>query len=138
MAWVMEGLGVFDNRLQKSLIAAEDGRLRAAYTHQISNIIRWVKSEQYGNLDPSQVSQWTALGRKLASDDHPRVRLEAVRLLSELPSSEAADAACTILKKPMDRFLDFALWQTLRDLAPQWLPEFRSGKFRFGNDPGSI
>ncbi|MFY7873999.1 MAG: hypothetical protein ACOVQM_01045, partial [Pirellula sp.] len=53
-------------------------------------------------------------------------------------TSEAADAACTILKKPMDRFLDFALWQTLRDLAPQWLPEFRSGKFRFGNDPGSI
>jgi putative heme-binding domain-containing protein len=138
LAWVMEGLGVFDNRLQKSLIGAEDGRLRAAYTHQIANQIRWVKSEQYGNLDPSQISQWTALGRKLAGDEHPRVRLEAVRLLSELPSSEAADAACTILKKPMDRFLDFALWQTLRDLAPQWLPEFRSGKFRFSNDPGAI
>jgi putative heme-binding domain-containing protein len=38
----------------------------------------------------------------------------------------------------MDRFLDFALWQTMRDLSNVWLGEFRSGKFRFGNDPSAI
>ena len=138
LAWVLEGLGQFDSRLQSSLSKAEDGRLRAAYTHQISNQIRWVKTAQAGRLDASQLAQWTALGRRLCNDPHPRVRLEAVRLLAELPSAAAAEAACDALHHPMDRFLDFALWQTLRDIAPSWLPEFRAGKFRFSNDPTSI
>ncbi|MEI8212527.1 MAG: PVC-type heme-binding CxxCH protein [Planctomycetota bacterium] len=138
LAWVLEGLGIFDARLQSVLATAEDGRLRAAYAHQVANQIRWVRTSQFGKLDASQLAQWSALGRKLANDPHPRVRLEAVRLLSELPTSDAANAATDILKHPMDRFLDFALWQTLRDLAPTWLPEFRTGKFRFQNDPASI
>ena len=33
----------------------------------------------------------------------------------------------------MDRWLDFALWQTMRDLAPVWLPLVKEGKFDFGN-----
>jgi putative heme-binding domain-containing protein len=32
----------------------------------------------------------------------------------------------------MDRFLDFALWQAMRDLSPAWLPEVREGKDVFG------
>lgn len=138
LAWVYEGLGVFDLTLQKTLLGSADGRIRAAYTHQVANQIRWVRSAQLGTLDNSQIAQWTALGKRLAQDDHPRVRLEAVRLLAELPSADAALAACEILKKPMDRFLDFALWQTMRDLAPAWLPEFRKGSFTFGQDPTSI
>lgn len=138
LAWVSEGLGIIDLTLQKALFESEDGRLRAAYTHQIANQIRWVRSAQLGNLDQSQIAQWTALGKRLANDEHPRVRLEAVRLLAELPSADAAQAACEILKRPMDRFLDFALWQTMRDLAPAWLPEFRKGTFTFGQDPTSI
>ena len=138
LSWVLEGLGNFDLTLQKALIQSQDGRLRAAYTHQIANQIRWVKTSQFGSLDPSQIGQWTALGKNLVQDDHPRVRLEAIRLLSQLPSVESAQAACLALHKPMDRFLDFALWQTMRDLSSVWLPEFRSGKFRFGNDPSAI
>jgi putative heme-binding domain-containing protein len=138
LSWVLEGLGDFDPTLQKALFGSNDGRLRAAYTHQIANQIRWVKTSQYGSLDPSQIGLWAALGKRLVQDEHPRVRLEAVRLLSQLPSVESAQAACLALHKPMDRFLDFALWQTMRDLASVWLPEFRSGKFRFGNDPSAI
>ncbi|MFM9065393.1 MAG: hypothetical protein ACKOOI_20505, partial [Pirellula sp.] len=138
LSWVLEGLGNFDLTLQKALIQSQDGRLRAAYTHQIANQIRWVKTSQFGSLDPSQIGQWTALGKNLVQDEHPRVRLEAIRLLSQLPSVESAQAACLALQKPMDRFLDFALWQTMRDLSSVWLPEFRSGKFRFGNDPSAI
>jgi len=138
LSWVLEGLGNFDLTLQKALLQSQDGRLRAAYTHQIANQIRWVKTSQFGSLDPSQIGQWTALGKNLVQDEHPRVRLEAIRLLSQLPSVESAQAACLALHKPMDRFLDFALWQTMRDLSSVWLPEFRSGKFRFGNDPSAI
>ena len=138
LSWVSEGLGNFDPTLQKALFESNDGRLRAAYTHQIANQIRWVKTSQFGSLDPSQIGQWTAVGKNLVQDQHPRVRLEAVRLLSQLPSVEAAQAACLALHQPMDRFLDFALWQTMRDLSSVWLPEFRTGKFRFGNDPSAI
>ena len=138
LSWVLEGLGNFDPTLQKSLFESTDGRLRAAYTHQIANQIRWVKTSQFDSLDASQIGQWTALAKRLVQDDHPRVRLEAVRLLAQLPSVDAAQAACLALQKPMDRFLDFALWQTMRDLSSVWLPEFRAGKFRFSNDPASI
>lgn len=138
LAWVLEGLGKFDSRLQKSLATSPDGRLRAAYAHQVANQIRWSLQIPFAQQDPSQIALWTSIGRKLAADDHPRVRLEAVRLLAELPKADAADAACVILQKPMDRFLDFALWQTLRDLSPYWLPDFRLGKFRFGDNPAAI
>ncbi|VTR96009.1 membrane-bound dehydrogenase domain protein : Membrane-bound dehydrogenase domain protein OS=Pirellula staleyi (strain ATCC 27377 / DSM 6068 / ICPB 4128) GN=Psta_2212 PE=4 SV=1: Cytochrom_C [Gemmata massiliana] len=66
--------------------------------------------------------------------DNPRARLEGVRALSLLKSAEAAEAALRVLDFPMDRTLDYALWLTLRELEPYWLPEFKSGKLTFGGD----
>jgi len=71
---------------------------------------------------------------RAASDDHPRVRLEAVRALSLIPSAEAAASALVVLDQPMDRFLDFALWQCMRDLQDHWLRLAKSGKFEFGGN----
>src|SRR5688572_27668530 len=34
----------------------------------------------------------------------------------------------------MDRTLDYALWLTIRELEPYWLPEFQAGKLTFGGD----
>ena len=34
----------------------------------------------------------------------------------------------------MDRILDYALWLTIRELEPYWLPEFQAGKLTFGGD----
>ena len=34
----------------------------------------------------------------------------------------------------MDRWLDFAVWQAMRDLAPVWLPAVKEGKFDFGGN----
>jgi putative heme-binding domain-containing protein len=138
LLWLYEGLGVFQDSFRKTLLENPDGRIRAAAVHQLANEIRWVRAEQLGDLDPSQVGLWLAAGKRAVQDPHPRVRLEAVRMLAELPSSEAAATACEVLRQPMDRFLDFALWQTIRDLQGTWLPEFRSGTFRFGEQPTSI
>jgi putative heme-binding domain-containing protein len=44
-------------------------------------------------------------------------------------------AAATALDKPLDRWLDFAVWQAMRDLAPVWLPvPVQEGKFDFGGN----
>jgi putative heme-binding domain-containing protein len=44
----------------------------------------------------------------------------------------AAQLALEAFDYPLDRFLDYALWQTFRELAPHWLPALREGKFDFG------
>ncbi|MCU0707207.1 MAG: sorbosone dehydrogenase, partial [Pirellula sp.] len=138
LLWLYEGLGIFHDGLRQALFEQKDGRLRAAAVHHASNQIRWISTEQSGELDASQMGPWLALGKRFVSDPHPRVRLEAVRMLAELPSPAAAELACDALALPMDRFLDFALWQTLRDLQGVWLPEFRRGTFRFGDNPAAI
>jgi putative heme-binding domain-containing protein len=72
--------------------------------------------------------------RMLCGDPSPRVRLEAVRGLTEIKSWQAAEAALAALDKPMDRTLDYALWLTVRELEPYWMPEFQAGKLTFGGD----
>ena len=41
------------------------------------------------------------------------------------------ELAASALDKPMDRWLDFAVWQAMRDLAPVWLPAVKEGQVRF-------
>ncbi|MDY3562278.1 c-type cytochrome [Gemmata sp. JC673] len=68
------------------------------------------------------------------SHPHPRVRMEAVRALAGIRHLASAPIALTVLDKPMDRVLDYALWLTVRELEPYWLPEFQAGKLTFGGD----
>ena len=71
---------------------------------------------------------------RLCNDSHPRVRLEAIRAAVELKSPDAAQTALKALDHPMDRVLDYALWLTIRELEPYWLPEFQAGRLTFGGD----
>lgn len=77
-------------------------------------------------------AKWTT-SRGLVHSE-PRVRLEAVRAVATWKNPEAVEAALSILDKPMDRVLDYALWLTVRELEPYWLPEFQAGKLTFGGD----
>jgi putative heme-binding domain-containing protein len=64
-------------------------------------------------------------------DDFPRVRLEAVRALAQIHSPDAAQLALRALDRPMDKFLDFALWLTSRELQTAWLPALQAGTWNF-------
>lgn len=75
-----------------------------------------------------------ALLGELARDAHPRVRLEAVRALAALPQPASVEGALAAFNQPTDRTLDYALWLTVRELEPYWMPEFQSGKLTFGGD----
>lgn len=82
-------------------------------------------------------AQGGALGsgaESVLQDPTPRVRLEAVRALAGSGTAAAATLALSVLDAPMDRTLDYALWLTIRELEPHWLPEFQAGKLTFGGD----
>jgi mono/diheme cytochrome c family protein len=71
------------------------------------------------------VGEWSSLlpdvQERLAKaivDKHPRVRLEAVVALSHVGGHTSLRAALGAVEQPSDKFLDYALKQTVRHLAP--------------------
>lgn len=82
---------------------------------------------------PADVSTERLLAERIGSEN-PRVRLEVVRQLARHQRPEAFQSVLQVLNHPMDRFLDYALWLTVRELEPQWVPAFREGKLKF-DDP---
>ncbi|HEY1050407.1 MAG TPA: c-type cytochrome, partial [Prosthecobacter sp.] len=65
-------------------------------------------------------------------DEHPRVRLEAVVASSHVPQPGAVEVAVKSLDQPSDRFIDYALRQTVRALQPQWQKPLAENKLTFG------
>lgn len=112
--WCFQTIDEPAPELLRQLLADPDGRIRAAAVRVLS---------QWRDAVPDA----DRLLDTAARDPHGRVRLEAVRGLAQIPSAEAAIAALAVLDQPMDDFLDFALWQAMRDLQPYWLPALRQG-----------
>ena len=75
-----------------------------------------------------------ALLKVQANDEHPAVRLEAVRAASFFQSSEAAEVALASLNHPQDRFLKFTLDQTMNTLKPFVNVVNRAGGIRLQPD----
>ena len=141
--WCYQSLRSFDASLLEELLKAEDGRVRAAAVRVLSH---W-------RYEFSGATEWLA---KLVDDPHPRVRLEAVRAISYSPNndSEALSAGDTelgaaiphfgaddlietalkALDHPTDRFLDYAIWLTSRELSTRWIPAFEKGEVDFGGN----
>jgi putative membrane-bound dehydrogenase-like protein len=53
-------------------------------------------------------------------DVNPRVRLEAVVAAAKVQSPESIKVALKVLDKPMDSFIERALWLAVHATAPQW------------------
>jgi putative heme-binding domain-containing protein len=88
---------------------------------------------RFAHMDSSNEQPTKLLADQVASS-HPRVRFEAVRGLAHHQNQQSILSALQVLNHPMDRFLDYALWLTVRELEPQWVPAFREGKLKF-DDP---
>jgi len=105
--WTYQTLDVVNEPLLQTLLNAQDHNARAAALRAFQ-------------LWHGQVKDESTLLAKAVQDPHPRVRLEAVIALRKQKSAEATRTALAVLDQPMDEFLDFALWQTARELEPQW------------------
>jgi glucose/arabinose dehydrogenase len=119
--WVYQALDEPNVELLSSLLVAKDGRVRAAAVRVLKH---------WRSRVPDAVERLAGL----AVDEHPRVRLEAVRVLADVRSAEAVDAALAALHRPVDQFLDYALWLTAWETRDAWLPLVEQGKFDFGGD----
>jgi putative heme-binding domain-containing protein len=119
--WTYQALDTVEPKLLAALLRAGDHRVRAAATRVLR---AW----------HDRVPQASALLAVQVDDEHPRVRLEAVRALAELKTASAAELAMRALDRPVDRFLDHGLWLAARDLQPYWLPALEAGRLSFSGN----
>ncbi len=115
--WMYQAFDIVDQEMLDRVLAAKDGRLRAAAARVLQF---WQKRI------PTSGDQLS----KLVLDEHPRVRVEAMRALSKIPSASSATAVLSALDKPMDEFLDYAAWLSINDLAKPWTEAVQSGAWR--------
>lgn len=111
--WVYQSLDMVNQPLLNSLLNAKVHNARAAALRALQ-------------LWHNKVPDVQALLSKAVTDPHAQVRLEAVIALRLLNTAEAERTALMALAQPMDEFLDFALWQTTRELEPKWLEKVKT------------
>ncbi len=120
--WVHQWHNVVDVELLRRLLRSPQPQARAA----AGRVLCYWRDRVPDALD------WF---RILAGDEHPRVRLEAVRGASFFSTGEAADVALTVLRQPMDYYLEYTLTETLRQLEPVWRAAIAAGQPVAANNP---
>jgi len=123
--WIHQHHNVVNETLLKQVLRSPDYRARAAATRVLCYWLDKVKASD-------------DLLQRQADDKHPRVRLEAVRAASFLRSERAPEIALTILKHSTDKYLDFTLSETMRQLEPWWKKAIASGKPFAENNPAAM
>jgi hypothetical protein len=103
--WVRQWHNRVDESLLKRMLLSREPWARAAATRVFCY---W----------RDRIANPLALLKVQMNDEHPGVRLEAVRAASFFKSSEAASIALESLNYPQDRFLKFSLDQTMDVLKP--------------------
>lgn len=112
--WMYQSIDELNPELVFRLLAAKDGRVRAA----AARVLRFWQDRIGG-------SQKLLAAR--VNDEHPRVRLEAMRALVHDPNAQSAAAVLEGLNHPVDRFLDYALWLSINALSEPWVNALRVG-----------
>jgi putative heme-binding domain-containing protein len=123
--WVHQQHNVANYPLLERLLNSPDYRARAAATRVLC-------------YQREKISNPLALLHERAGDEHPRVRLEAVRACSFFEDGKAAEVALQALKHPADKFIDYCLGETMTALEPYWKQAITSGEpFAAGNPAGA-
>jgi len=129
--WMFQSLDVPNVTLLDAVLKSKTPQARAAGVRVVA---QWF-GVAVGATDepklPGQSAKALAWLETAVADEHPRVRLEAVRALAEFPQLDAAKLALRAVDQPLDQFSEYALWQTSRELASVWLPEVVAGRFDF-------
>src|SRR5690606_15870104 len=123
--WVHQWMNVVDTDLLHRMLKSPEAHARAA----AGRVLCYWRDRVPNSL---------ALFRALAEDEHPRVRLEAVRAASFYRTHEAADMALLALKRPVDYYIDYALNETLRQLESYWRGAIAQGLPIAKDNPAGI
>lgn len=126
--WVQQGFHAVDSTLLQQVLAAKDFHARAAAVH--------VLSDEREFLFKNDAAKSLAMLRPLITDVHPRVRLEAVRELSFIPSAASVELALEAVKLPLDSDLRYTLESTLGALEAVWKPLLQRDEIAKNNPAG--
>lgn len=118
--WVFQALDTVNEPLLLNLINAESHNARAAGLRALTF---WY----------TKINNVPGILAKAVTDKHAQVRMEAVIALRKTKTPEAARAALSVLDLQMDEFIDYALWQTIRELEPVWTAKLKAEPNYFGD-----
>ena len=102
--WMYQTHDLVETALLGKVLESKDHRARAAATRVLSF---WL----------DRVEDPIGLLQKRVRDDHPRVRLEAVRALSFFEGDRALEVALEALESDLDDYLQYTLDETIRQLS---------------------
>lgn len=123
--WVYEHHDWVEPEVLNALLQAKEFRARAAATRILQH---WF----------DRVDGALTVLRRMVNDPEPRVRLEAVRALSFVPTTEAAEIALEALKHPVDYYLHYTLDSTITTLEKAWKPALTSGRPFAADNPDGL
>lgn len=123
--WVHQQHNVPTDELLRRVLRSPDYHARAAATRVLCY---WRDA----------ISDPLGLLMECANDEHPRVRLEAVRAASFFEEGRAAEAALQIVKHPRDYYLDYTLGETMKQLEPYWKQAIARGEPLAVDNPAGV
>ena len=121
---LFEAIGVFeshevvDRPLLERLLVSKDYRARAYATRVVG---RW----------HDRLKNPLSLLRRSATDEHSRVRLEAIVAVSDVREAESISIAAQAADGSADRFITLAFKNAVHALASEWKPALLTGKLNF-------
>lgn len=113
--WVKQFHNAVDTQLLDRLLSSSDARARAAAVR-----VAWAWRDR---LNDTLERLLTA-----AQDEHPRVRLEAVRAASYLTDPAAIEVVILAQQHEMDYYLEYCSNETIRVLDPIWKTAIEQGQ----------
>ncbi|MFT7486773.1 MAG: putative heme-binding domain-containing protein, partial [Candidatus Paceibacteria bacterium] len=123
--WLLQQHNQMDGELLQRVLDSPDPRARAAATR----VVRYSRHLLPNALD--------LIGTSVL-DENPRVRLEAVVAASFFRGAAAATIALEALRQPTDKFLTYALKETMRALEQDWKAALRAGETIAEGNPAGI
>jgi len=100
------------------LLQAQDPRARAYATRIVG---RW----------HDRLEEPLALLTQRITDEHPRVRMEAVLACAAIDSPRSIEVAARVVDQPIDSWIEYAFKQAVHHLQPYWMPAFKQGTVSF-------
>lgn len=118
--WVYQSLDKTSESVLSQLMNASNPLVRAAAVRALY-------------FDFNKYSDANDYLAKKVIDPDPLVRLEAVIAFRKSKAVRGAAIATMALDQEMDKYLDFALWQTIGELQPLWMKAYQNDPDYFGS-----
>jgi putative heme-binding domain-containing protein len=121
--WVQQGHHAVDPALLQKVLRTKTGEARAGATRVLAD--EWDRIPNAMELIKPQIT-----------DEFARTRVEAIRALSFVRTTESVETILQAANQPRDYWIDYTLQMSLGALEPIWKPELQAEKIALNNPKG--